>query len=151
MAEHRKGDVHLGGPMLVVLPHGPEHPWQGGQEAPIDGRQRCQRRLFGHRQVGPELGTEGGEHLVQQRRVEHLSRFAERAQRSPPDAQTRLHLCQGRRLLQAPQARHRGVEKVHQQQGRVLIREQLPVASPIPRRADPMQMGEERPQQAKIL
>jgi hypothetical protein len=92
MAEHRKGDMHLCGPMLVVLPYGPEHPRQGRQEAPIDGCQRRQRRLFGPRQVGPELGTEGYEHLVQQRRVEHGSGFAERAQRGPPNTELGLHL-----------------------------------------------------------
>ena len=137
--------------MLLVLPHGPEHPWQSRQETPIDGRERRPRRLFGPRQVGPELGTEGGEHLVQQRRVEHRSRLAERAQRSPPYAQLGLHLGQGRRLLEAPQARHRGIEKVHEEQRRVLIIEQLPVASPIPRRPDQMEMVEQRPQQTKIL
>ena len=46
MAQDRKGDVHFCSPMLVVLPHGPEHPRQGRQEAAIDGRQRRERRLF---------------------------------------------------------------------------------------------------------
>ena len=55
MVQDRKGDVHFGSPMLVVLPHGPEHPRQGRQEAAIDGRQRRERRLFGLRRVGLEL------------------------------------------------------------------------------------------------
>ena len=56
--------------MLVVLPHGPEHPRQGRQEAAIDGRQRHERRLFGPRQVGLELRTEGGQDCLHQCRVD---------------------------------------------------------------------------------
>lgn len=151
MPQDRKGDVHLRGTMLVVLPHGPDHPRQGRQEAAIDGRQRRERRLFGSRQVGPELGSQRGQDLMQQRRIEHEGCFTERPQRCPPYAEPRLHLRQRGRLLQAPQARHRRVEKVQEQQGRVLIVEQLPVAGPIPLGADCVQMVEQRPQQAKVL
>ena len=53
MAQDRKGDGHVGSPLLVVLPHGPKHPRQGRQEAAIDGRQRRERRLFGSRRIFP--------------------------------------------------------------------------------------------------
>ena len=112
MAQDRKGDVHFCSPMLVVLPHGPEHPRQGRQEAAIDGRQRRERRLFGPRQVGLELRTEGGQDRMQQCRVEHGGRFTQCAQRGPSDAELGLHVREGGQLLQAPQARHGRVEKV---------------------------------------
>jgi len=102
MLEDGKSDVHLRGPMLVVLPHSPEHPRQGRQETAIHGRQRRQCRLLGARQVRPELGAERGQDRMQQRRVEDGGRFTERAQRGPPDAELCLHLRQGGRLLQAP-------------------------------------------------
>jgi site-specific DNA recombinase len=37
LAQDRKRHMPLGGPMLVVLPHGPGHARQGGQEAAVDG------------------------------------------------------------------------------------------------------------------
>jgi len=102
MLEDGTGDMHLRGPMLIVLPHGPEHPWQGRQEAAIHGRQRRQCRVLGSRQVRPELGAQRGQDRMQQRRVEDGGRFTERAQRGPPDTESRLHLRQGGHLLQAP-------------------------------------------------
>ena len=149
--QDRKGDVHLRGAMLVVLPQGPGHPWQGGQEAAIDGGQLGQRLLVGQRHMGAQLGPQRGQDLVQQRRVEDVRCFTERAQRRPTDAEALLHLGQRRRLLQAAQAGHRRVEKVQQHQGRILIVKQLPVAGAIPLGADGPQMGEERPEHAKVL
>jgi len=83
---------------------------------------------------------------MQQRRVEHGGRFTQRAQRGPSDAELGLHVREGGHLLQAPQACHCRVEKVQQQQGRVLIIEQLPVTGPIPCGAHRMQMVEQWPQ-----
>jgi hypothetical protein len=112
VAQDRKGDVHFCRPMLVVVPHGPEHPRQGRQEAAIDGRQRHERRLFGPRQVGLELRTEGRQDGMQQGCVEHGGRFTQRAQRGAADAKLGLHGRQGGQLLQASQARYGRVEKV---------------------------------------
>src|SRR5713101_639638 len=151
MTQDRKGDVHFCCPMLVVLPHGPEHPRQGRQEAAIDGRQRRECRLFGPRQVGLELRTEGRKNIMQQRRVEHGGRFTQRAQRGASDAEVSLYVREGGQLLQASQARHGWVEKVYKQQGRVLIIEQLPVPGAVPRGANRMQMVEQGPQKTKIL
>ena len=112
VAQDRTGDGHCCRPMLVVLPHGPEHPRQGRQEAAIDGRQRHERRLFGPRQVGLEWRTEGSQDCLQHGRVAHGGRCTQRAQRGPADAAWGLHVREGGHLLQAPQARHGRGEKV---------------------------------------
>ena len=87
---------------------------KAGKRLPSTAVSDAERRLFGPRQVGLELRTEGGQDLMQQRRVEHGGRFTQRAQRGPSDAELGLHVREGGRLLQAPQARHRRVEKVQQ-------------------------------------
>ena len=110
LAQDRKGHMHLGRPMLVVLPQGPGHPWQGGQEAAIDRGQLGQRGLLGQRQMRVQLGSQRGQHLVQQRRVEDVGRFTEGTQGGLVDPEALLHLGQRRRLLQAAQAGHHGVK-----------------------------------------
>jgi hypothetical protein len=151
MPQDCKGHVHLRGARLVVLPQGPGHPWQGGQEAAIDGGQLGQGLLVGQRHVGAQLGSQRGQDIVQQHRVEDVRGFTERPQRRSADAEALLHLGQRRGLWQAAQAGHRRVEKVQQHQGRILIVKQPPVAGAVPLGANDVQMGEERPEHAKVL
>ena len=63
--------------MLVVLPQGPGHARQGGQEEAIDGDQLRQRSVLGQRQLRAQLGSQRGQHLVQQRGVEDGGRFTQ--------------------------------------------------------------------------
>jgi len=151
LLQHRKGHMHLGGPMLVVLPQGPGHARQGGQEAAIDGDQRGQRFLLGQWQGRAQLGAQRDQHLVQQRRIKDVGRFTQGTQGRPADPETLLHLGQRRRLLQAAQAGHHRVKKVQQQQAGILIVEQLPVPGTVPLRRGQMEVVQERAQQAKIF
>ncbi len=151
LAQHLESHMHLRRPMLVVLPHGPRHLRQGGQEAAIDGRQGPQGRLLGHRPLGADAAAQLRNDLLEHGRVEHLGRFTERAQGGAPDPEAALDLGQRRRLLQPPQTGHRRAKEVQQQQGRVLIVEQLPVAGMIPLGPGGPELGEERPEQAKVF
>jgi hypothetical protein len=73
--QDRKGHMHLGGAILVVLPQGPSHPWQSRQQAAIDGNQVGQRRLLGQGQLRAQLGTQRDQHLMEPRGVNNVGRF----------------------------------------------------------------------------
>jgi hypothetical protein len=107
--------MHLRGPMLVVLPQGPGHARQGGQETAIDGNQRGQRGVLGPRQLRAQARTQREQHLVQQRGVKNVGRFTQGTQGRGVDAEALLHFGQGRRLLQAPQAGDNRIKEVEQQ------------------------------------
>ena len=62
--QDRKGHMHLGGALLVVLPQGPGHPWQSRQQAAIDGNQLGQRRWLGQWQLRAQMGAERDQHLM---------------------------------------------------------------------------------------
>src|SRR5215475_2321606 len=62
--QDRKGYMHLGGAMLVVLLQGPGHPWQSRQQAAIDGNQMGQRRLLGQWQLRAQMGAERDQHFM---------------------------------------------------------------------------------------
>src|SRR6266567_7081753 len=151
LAQDRKGHMHLGCPMLVVLPQGPGHPRQGRQEAAIDGGQLGQRSLLGQRQVRAQVGPQRGQHLVQQRRVKDVGRFTEGTQGRLVDPEALLHFRQRRRLLQAAQAGDYRVKKVQQHQAGILMVEQPSVPGAISLRASGPQMRQERFEHAKIL
>jgi site-specific DNA recombinase len=115
LPQDRKRDMHLRGPMLVILPQGPGHARQGGQEAAIDGNQLGQRGLFGPWQWRAQVRTQGDQHLVQQRRVKEVGRFTQATQGRGVDAEALLHFGEGCRLLQTTQAGDDRVKEVEQQ------------------------------------
>jgi hypothetical protein len=150
-AQDRKGHMHLGGPMLLVLPQGPGHARQGGQEAAIDRNELGQGGLLGQRQVRAQAGSQRGQDFVQQGRVEDVGCFTEGTQGRRAEPEALLHVGQGRRLLQAAQAGHHRIKKVQQQQAGILIIEQLPVPGAVPLRCGTVEVRQERAQQAKIF
>ena len=151
LPQDRKRDVHLGRPMLGVLPQGPRHAWQGRQEAAIHGGQLGQRGLLRDGHVRPELRPQRRQHLMHQRRVKDLGRFTEGSQGGAADTQALLHRGQGRGLLEAAQTGHGRVEKIQQQQGGVLIVEQEAIPSAVPLRRGEVEVVKERAEQAKIF
>ena len=151
LAQDGKRHMHLRGPMLVVLPQGPGHARQGGQEAAIDGGQVGRRGLLGQRQVRAQAGPQRGQDLVQQGRVEDVGRFTQGTQGRLADPEALLHGGQGRRLLQAPQAGHHRVKEVQQQQAGILIVEQLPVPGAVPLRRGAVEVVKSGPSRRKYL
>jgi hypothetical protein len=101
--------------------------------------------------VRAQAGSQRGQDLVQQGRVEDVGRFTEGTQGRGVDPEAFLHLGQRRRLLQAAQAGHQRIKKVQQQQAGILIVEQLPVPGAVPLRRGAVEVGKERAQQTKIF
>jgi hypothetical protein len=129
--EHVEMDVHFGGAVFFIEPQGPGHLGQGGQEAAIDGGQAAQGLglLAGHDRAG--LAGQFGNEWVECFGVKDVAGFAERAQGDALAAEQLLHLVELAGLLDAAQAGDDGVEEVEQQQGGVLVEEEIAIAGAV--------------------
>ena len=86
----------------------------------------------------------GGQFLddrPQPRGVEDARGFGERTQGGPLDAELLTGLLPPGGLLQGAEALQGGVAEVHQQEGDVLVVEELPIAGAVAFRADVVQSG----------
>jgi hypothetical protein len=59
-------DMHLGGAVLVVVPQGPNHLGQGGQQAAVDGRQAPQGLGLAAGNQGDGLASQFAEDVAEQ-------------------------------------------------------------------------------------
>ena len=137
--------------VLVVQPQRPGHARQGGQQGAIDGRQLFQGLHFGRWDTGRDVRGQLGDDFLEGVGVEDAGGFAEAAQGGGTDAEAFLDLVQEGGLLEAAQAGKDGVEEVEQQQGGVLVKEELPIAGPVAVGADFVEAFEQRRQQLEIL
>ncbi len=117
----------------------------------IDRHEPRRQRVLAHLAQRPDLRRQFADDLAQERRIEDFGGFRERAQTGPRDFQLALHVAQLGRLLQTAQRADDGIEQKQQDQGAVLIHEQLAVAGPVARSTHRPQAFQERCQALEIL